>query len=162
VVTEFEYDEFMAREMKLKTLKFDDYNDELLDFAVLNRRNRADKPARDYNIVEGPVAMDGKISREEFMSELVYNTSHQICFCTVHSLHALTPTLPKRRIHSVIFHIGDEVVQSLMIDYGLTEDEAADLYYSSQTYAAVADESTGYYQKPWQEIYEMLRAELKI
>jgi hypothetical protein len=49
-----------------------------------------------------------------------------------------------------------------MSDYGVTEDEAADLYYNSQTYAAVADESTGYYQKPWQEIYAMLRGELKI
>ncbi len=124
--------------------------------------------------MEGPVADDrvtqrvddfiaGTISREQFMSELVYNPSHQICFCTVQSLQALSlPLQPKARIDSAGYHIDDDVVDALMSDYGLTEDEAADLYYTSRTYAAVAEESTGYYQKPWQEIYGLLCAELKI
>jgi hypothetical protein len=58
--------------------------------------------------------------------------------------------------------IGEAVVQALMSDYGLTEAEAIDMFYTSAAYAAVAEESTGYYQKPWQEIYAMLRGELKI
>ncbi len=171
VVTEFEYNENISRIMKMKVLRFDGYNDGWLDFVVLNRLNISETPAHDYDIVEGPVAddfvtqrvydfMDSKISREQFMSELVYNPSHQICFCTVHSLQALS--LPKNRIYSDIFHIGDDVVAALMSDYGITGDKAADLYYTSQTHAAVAEESTGYYQKPWQEVYDMLRAELKI
>ncbi len=173
VITEFEYSENRTREMKMKVLRFDGYNDEWLDFVVLNRQNDTDTPAHDYDIVEGPVAddrittrvddfIDGKISREQFMSELVYNPSHQICFCTVSSLQALTFPRPKRWICSDIFHLGDEVVDALMSEYGLTADEAIDLYYTSQTYGAVSEESTGYYQKPWQEIYGLLRAELKI
>ncbi len=172
-ITEFDYSEFMTREMKMKVLRFDGYNDDWLDFVVLNRRNESDTPAHDYDLVEGPVAddritrrvddfMDGKVSREQFMSELVYHPSHQICFCTVYSLQALTPPRPKRWICSDIYHLGDEVVDALMSNYGLSETEAADIYYTSQTYAAVADESTGYYQKPWQEIYGLLCAELKI
>jgi hypothetical protein len=173
VVTEFEYNENMSRNMKMKVLRFDGYSDEWLDFVVLNRRNDGDTPAHDYDIVEGPVAddrittrvkdfMSGKISREQFKSELVYNPSHQICFCTVHSLEALTLPQKQQWINSDMFHIGDEVMQSLMSDYGISEVEAADIYYTSQTHAAVAEESTGYYQKPWQEIYEMLQKELNI
>jgi hypothetical protein len=171
VVTEFEYSEFVTRELDMKVLRFDCYNDEWLDFVVLNRRNLSDTPVHDYDIVEGPVADDrvtrrvddfmaGEISREQFMSELVYNPSHQICFCTMLSLEALT--LPKGRIDSKIYHIGDEVVDALMSEYGVTETDAADLYYTSDVFARVSDEATGYYQKPWTEIYEMLKGELKI
>ena len=161
----------MTREMDMKVLRFDGYTDEWLDFVVLNRRNESETPAHDYDIVEGPVAddrvtlrvddfMEGLITREQFMGELVYNPSHQICFCTVKSLHALK--LQKAKVYSDIFHIGDEVMLALMREYGVPETEATDLYYTSQTYAAVAEESTGYYTKPWREIYEMLRGELKI
>jgi hypothetical protein len=171
VVTEFEYDEFMTRDMEMKVLRFGDYTDEWLDFVVLNRLNRADEQAHDCDIVEGPVAndkvsvevdkfMEGSITREQFLADLVYNPSHQICFCTAQSLQALS--LPKGKIDIAIYDIGDEVVQALMSEYGLSDTDADDLYYNSQTYAAVSDEATGYYQKPWQEIYEMLKGELKI
>ncbi len=170
-VTEFEFDEFVFIDSDLKILRFDSYSDEWLDFVVLNRKNNTNQPAHDYDIVEGPVANDriatrvddfiaGLISREQFMSELVYNPSHQICFCTVQSLQALT--LQKQGIYSATFHISDEVMQSLMSDYDLSEIEAADLYYSSQTFVRVANESTGFYKKSWDEIYAMLREELKI
>ncbi len=173
VITEFEFDGFALVDRDMKVLRFDNYNDEWLDFVVLNRQNKLDTHAHDYDIVEGPVAddkvstrinefMDGKISREQFMSDLVYNPSHQICFCTAQSLQALSPPKERRLISYDIFHIGDEVMQVLMKDYGLSEIEATDIYHTSQTYAAVADESTGYYQKPWQDIYDLLRAELKI
>lgn len=174
VVSEFEYDEYLPGMMKLQTLHFDDYTDEWLDFVVLNRKNSSDTQAHDYDIVEGPVADDritlqiddyiaGTLSRKQFLSELVYNPSHQICFCTAQSLQALTlPLQPKARIDSAEYHIGDDVVQALMSEYGLSELEATDLYYTSKTYALVAEESTGYYQKPWREIYEILREELDI
>ncbi len=171
VVTEFEFGGFALVDSDIKILRFDDYNDEWLDFVVLNRQNDSKIQAHDYDIVEGPVADDrvstrvndfmaGEISREQFMSELVYNPSHQICFCTAQALQALT--LPKASIDSKIFHIGDEVIQELMREYGLSDTEADDLYYTSATYAAVSEEATGWYQKPWREIYEMLKGELKI
>jgi hypothetical protein len=173
VVTEFVFGGLALLDRGLKILSFDDYNDEWLDFVVLNRRNTSDTPAHDYDIVEGPVADDrittqvirfmaGHISREQFMADLVYNPSHQICFCTVQSLQALSPPKEQRLISIAIFDIGDEVMQSLMSDYGVTETEAADIYYNSQTYAGVADEATGMYKKTWSEIYAMLQVELKI
>jgi hypothetical protein len=171
VVTEFEFGGFALVDRDLKILRFDDYNDDWLDFVVLNRVNDSDIPAHDYDIVEGPVANDrittqvdkfieGAISREQFLRDLVYNPSHQICFCTVQALQALS--LPKGRVDIAIYDIADEVIRSLMSEYNVLETEAADIYYTSQTYAAVAEESTGYYQKPWQEIYEMLRGELNV
>ena len=46
-----------------------------------------------------------------------------------------------------------------MTDYGINEMEAADRYYTSNTYAQLADESTELYKKTWQEIYGLLKQE---
>jgi hypothetical protein len=171
VVTEFELDEFIFIDRDLKILRFDDYSDAWLDFVVFNRKNNVEQQAHDYDIVEGPVAddrittrvddyMDGIITREQFLNDLVYKPSHQICFCTVQSLQALS--LAKSRIDSNMYHIDDKIVQALMTNYGMTELEATDLYCSSATYARLSDESTALYQKTWQEIYEMLKSELNM
>lgn len=131
--------------------------------------NNTTQQAHDYDIVEGPVADDrvatevdrymaGKISREQFLKDLTYTPSHQICFCTIQSLQALVQA--KGKIDVDIYDIGDHIVQSLMIDCNLSELEATDRYYSSKTYGRLADESTNYYQKAWQEIYEELKKEL--
>jgi hypothetical protein len=93
VVTEFEFDEYIFTDRDMKVLRFDGYNDEWLDFVVLNRRNKSDEQVHDYDIVEGPVAndkvatevdrfMEGAITRQQFLKDLVYTPSHQICFCT--------------------------------------------------------------------------------
>ena len=170
VVTEFEFNEFAFIDGELKILRFYDYSDEWLNFVVLNRKNREKRQAHDYDIVEGPVADDkiatqvdkyieGAISKEQFLKDLSYYPSHQICFCTMQSLQALT--LQKGKIDIAIYDIGDHVVQSIMTDYGLTETEAADIYYTSKTYTQLADENTKLYLKPYQEIYRMLLSELK-
>ena len=49
-----------------------------------------------------------------------------------------------------------------MTDYGITETDASKIYYKSKTYTKLADETTGFYKKSWQEIYKMLKIELKI
>jgi hypothetical protein len=171
VVTEFEYDERISRLMKMKTLYFDGYTDEWLNFVVLNRRNTSEQQAHVYDIIEGPIADDDiarrivnylndEISREEFLGDLIYEPSHQICFCTVQSLQALEA--PNFKVDSKIMNIDNEIVKTLMIDYGLTEVEAADIHYTSATYTQLADEATGFYLKPWQEILQMLQKELKL
>ena len=171
IVTEFDFDEFFFENDMVKILRFDDYNDEWLDFVVLNRKNRKKKQAHDYDIVEGPVADDritrqiddyinDVISKEQFLNDLIYYPSHQICLCTVQSLQALS--LAKGKIESAIYHIGDYVVQALMTGYGITETEAVDVYYTSKTYARLADENTELYHKHWEEIYRMLLLELKL
>jgi len=93
------------------------------------------------------------------LRDLTHNPSHQICFCTMQSLQALSQ--PKGKIDIAIYDIGDNVVRSLMIDYDINELEAADRYYTSNTYTQLADESTEFYKKTWQEIYELLKKELK-
>jgi len=169
VVTEFEYNENLSRIMKLKTLYFNYYSDEWLEFVVLNRKNETEQQAHDYDIVEGPVADDkvatevdkyieGIISKEQFLSDLTHNPSHQICFCTMQSLQALSQ--PKGKIDIAIYDIGDNVVQSLMTDYNINEMEATDRYYTSNTYTQLAEESTRFYLKPWQEIYDLLKQEI--
>ena len=75
------------------------------------------------------------------------------------SLQALSQ--PKGKIDIAIYDIGDHVVQSLMIDYNINELDAADRYYTSNTYTQIADESTEFYKKKWQDIYGLLRQELK-
>ena len=170
-VTEYDFDEFFLESSDMiKVLRFEDYCVEWLDFVVLNRKNKSKQQAHDYDIVEGPVADDkvateidkyieGLISQEQFLNDLTHNPSHQICFCTMQSLQALSQS--KGKIDIAIYDIGDNVVQSLMTDYNLNELEAADRYYTSNTYSQLADESTEFYRKSWQEIYELLKQELK-
>jgi hypothetical protein len=171
IVTEFEFDEFFFEDDLVKVLRFEDYTEEWLDFVVLNRKNKSRKhQAHDYDIVEGPIAddrvteqidnyIDGIISKEDFLNDLIHLPSHQICFCTVQSLQALT--LLKPMLNSKIHHIGSSVLQALMIDYGINEMEAADQYYTSNTYTQLANETTEFYNKDWTEIYELIKQELK-
>lgn len=169
-VTEFDFDDFFLNSSdSIKIIRFDDYNDEWLDFVVLNRKNKTSQQAHDYDIVEGPIADDkiatevdryieGFISKEEFLRSLTHYPSHQICLCTLQSLQALE--LPKGKIDIAIYDIGYAVVQSLMIDFNFEEKLATDKYYTSKVYTQLADESTEYYKKSWQEIYEMIKIEL--
>ena len=171
-VSEYDFDDFfLERSDMIKVLRFEDYNEEWLEFVVINRKNKSKQQAHDYDIVEGPVADDkvatevdryieGIISKEQSLSDLTYNPSHQICFCTMQSLQALSQ--PKGRIDIAIYEIGDHVVQSLMIDDDINELEATDRYYTSNTYTQLANESTELYKRPWQEIYEMLKKERKL
>jgi hypothetical protein len=171
VVTEFDFDEDIPEVMELTVLKFEGYNEEWLDFVVLNRKNNSLKQqAHDYDIVEGPVAddriteqidyyIDGIISKEEFLNDLIHLPSHQICFCTIQSLQALT--LSKPVINRNIHIISRAILQALITDFGINEMEAIDKYYISNTYAQLANETTEFYKKDWTEIYELLKQELK-
>ena len=171
IVTEFEFDEFFFEDKDLKVLRFEGYTEEWLDFITLNRTNKNDQQAHDYDIIEGPVADDDiatrvydymkrKVTKKQFLSELIQKKpTHQICFCTVQSLQALE--LNKGKIDAEIIHIDYDVVQALMSDYGKAEADALNIYYTSNTYNQLSNENTGFYNKPWQEIYEMLKSEIK-
>ena len=169
-ITEFDFSEYFFEDKNLNVLRFDDYSDAWLDFVVLNRKNESKQQAHDYDIVEGPIADDkiatevdkyieGLITKEQFLSDLTYYPSHQICFCTMQSLQALSQ--PKGKIDIAIYDIGYHVVLSLMKDYDINELEALDRYYTSNTYAQLAIENTEFYKKTWQEIYELVKQDLK-
>jgi hypothetical protein len=123
-------------------------------------------------MIEGPVADDkiqrrlqrflnGEITKEQFFSELKYpEPSHQICFCTVSSLQTLQMT--DYKIITSIEDIGEKVVERLIIDFGKSEKEASEWFFSSAAFAKLSDYNTRFFTKPWTEIYEMLKKELNM
>jgi hypothetical protein len=171
VVTEFNFFERVFSDNNYKTLQFDSYNNEWLDFVVQNRDFNRQMPVHDYDIVEGPVADDkittridayirGEISREKFLKDLSRDNTHQICFCTLKSLLMLEQT-DFGGITS-IERISENIVENLIAGRDLSEREATDLFYSSNSYAKLTDKTTKFHEKPWQEIYKMLENELKM
>ncbi len=96
IISRYEYDE--SREVELKTLKFDSYSEEWLDF-ILNCRSGKD--STDYDFVVGGVAndkvfntvelfFDGLIDKTEAINRLRYEKPNlQICFRTEKALSLL-------------------------------------------------------------------------
>jgi hypothetical protein len=172
VVTEFDFREYAYRHKKLKTLRFDSYCEEWLDFVVLNRANDEEEQAHSYDIVEGPVADDkvtrriyaclsGAVSRADFLEELkFFRYTHQIALCTAGALQMIERKVDRTEL--IIDDIDEAITGALVIDFGMTEEKALDVYLESRTYRMLIDESTGLYQKPWTEIYQLLVQELKL
>ena len=172
VVTEFEFNENAFLHFNLKVLRFSGYDDNWLDFVVKNRNTALPQPTHDYDIVEGPIADDriatritkyvkGDIPKQQFLEELKFaKETHQICFCTGRSLQMLDYVERAKGIEYEISEIGEPLLGQLMIDLGIDEEKSTDLFYSSKTFAKLADASTKLYERPWQEIYDLLKAEL--
>jgi len=171
VVTEFEFDEYAYEDESLKVLIFDNYNEQWLDFIVLNRSNR--KQIHDYDIVEGPIADDkvqnriidylnGGITKTDFLEELKWHEeTHQVGFCTIASLQFLKQ-LDNSKMTSKFLHIGEPIVEKLVIDFNFDEKTAADKFFSSNTFSKLADTSNQLFNKDWKEIYKLLLNELKL
>ena len=172
IVTEFEFDEYAWEDEELNTLRFDKYDDKWLDFIVMNRLKKGMEQAHDYDIVEGPIADDkvarrvtryikGYISKADFLEDLTHSVpTHQICFCTVKSLQMLE--LINNAANIEIEDISEAVIKAILANEKIEANEAYDKYYNSVTYKNLENLDLGLHLKPWQEIYEMLKAELKL
>jgi len=172
-VTKFKFYESAFDNAMYKVLQFDKYDEAWLDFVTLNRRLDSPIPAHDYDIVEGPVADDrisreidnyilGKIPREKFLNMLRREEpTHQICFCTADSLLMLEYIENTKDINYEVSEIGEPLLEQFVIDSNTDEEKATDLFFSSKTFAQLADATTELYKKSWQEIYELLKQELK-
>lgn len=172
IVTEFEFDESFFEDESMNVLRFNGYTEGWLDFIVKNKTNKSNTQVHDCDIVEGPVADDdiakrvydyinGAIAKSKFIEELKFRTvTNQICFCTMRSLQALEQN--KFGTDAKIIETDKQVITKLMADSFLSEYDATDKYYSSNTYNELSDETTALYQKPWQEIYQMLKSELNL
>ena len=171
-VTEFNFLELAFTSFKMNVLRFADYTEEWLDFVVKNRTANSPDNVHDYDIVEGPVANDdistriivyleGGITEADFLEELKFKhtVSHQIAFCTQKSLQMIKKPFSKADLCEV--DIDDAITQSLVVDFGMDDSRAIDAYFNSRVYSLLIDETTGLYEKPWQEIYEMLKKELE-
>ena len=171
IVTEFEFDEYAYEDDSLKVLVFENYNEQWLDFVVLNRSNR--KQAHDYDIVEGPIADDkvqnrivdylnGGITKTDFLEELKWHEeTHQICFCTVASLQFLQQA-ESTKLVSRFLHIGEPIVENLVADFGFDEKTATDKFFSSDTFSRLANVSNQLHREDWTEIYKLLLSELNL
>lgn len=173
IVTEFTFYESAFASDYYKLLRFEDYSEEWLDFVILNRKNDLLNNVHNYDIVEGPVADDaiatriilflkGGISKNDFLEDLRFKhaISHQIAFCTEKSLAMLTKSWNKVDLNE--FSIDETIAQSLLVDFEINEQQAIDIYFSSETYKKLINEATKLYEKSWIEIYELLLAELKL
>jgi len=169
IVSGFRFNENAFFDNNYKTLRFSGYTDKWFDFIVANRNNESAVSTHDYDIVEGPIADDyiasriskyirGKISKADFFEDLAkYPESHQICFCTSKALGEIERI--NLRALCNIEDIGQFIITELMNDYKLAELKAEDLYFTSDTYARLCDESTGLCEKTSRELYEMLKRE---
>ena len=54
------------------------------------------------------------------------------------------------------------IVENLVCEKNIPEKDAYDLFYTSDTFAKLSDESTCLYQKTWQEVYDMLKKEVSM
>ena len=172
VVTEFIFHESAFNNNLYKTIRFEKYNDDWLDFVVLNRDIDAKIPSHDYDIVEGPVANDriasritdylrGAISKQDFLAELTYHElTHQICFCTAKSLLMLDKI--DLRPVSKIENASKEIIGLLIKKHNMTDEKAIDVFYTSKTYAQLSDEKNKTYNLPVAEIYSLLKKELNL
>jgi len=171
IVSEFEFYERAFTDTAYKTLRFAAYNEEWLDFVILNRDPVTEEQRHDYDIVEGPVANDdvndriddylaGAVAKADFLKELAYHKpTHQICLCTIRSLQMIKPVDKKYYIN--VKHISRPIIEKLITERQIDKHIAAEMLYDSKTFSRLADASTGLHEKPWQEIYEMLETELK-
>jgi len=172
-ITEFTFYESAFATNYFKTLRFENYSEEWLDFVIQNRKNDKESNIHNFDIVEGPVADDaiatrivlylkGGISKFDFLEDLRFkhSISHQIAFCTEKSLAMLSKSW--NNIDFNEFTIDESILQSLIVDYNFTEEQAIDLYFQSKTYSNLIDEATKLYEMEWTEIYKLLCSELNL
>ena len=171
VVSEFVFYENAFERCDLTVLRFSGYDEQWLDFVVLNRDPQSPLPAHDYDIVEGPVANDdvndrindylaGVVSKADFLKEITYyKPTHQICFCSVRSLQMIEPIDKKYYVY--VKHISRPIIERLTTEQKISRYDATDMLYDSKTFSELSDKTTGLYQKPWTEIYDLLKNELK-
>ncbi|MCL2101071.1 MAG: hypothetical protein FWH22_05095, partial [Fibromonadales bacterium] len=62
--------------------------------------------------------------------------------------------------HSAIDNITELVLEAMVVDFKITESAAIKSFYSSKLYEQLSNASTLLWQKPWQEVYGMLKEEL--
>jgi len=57
--------------------------------------------------------------------------------------------------------IDDIIIQTLIKENNISEKDAIDFYFSSKTYKQLTDETANLSDKSWEEVFELLKQELK-
>jgi hypothetical protein len=172
IVTEFSYMEAYPVTVGMNIKKFENVSEEWVEFIMLNRNRRISHPAHTFDIVEGPIADDrmviqirlyeqAKISMEKLIEKLTYREpTHQICFCTLASLYALE-IVENKDFQFAVEDITDSVINAFIEDCEKQESAAIKTFFSTNLYEQLSNSDTLLWQKPWQDIYEMFKEELK-
>jgi len=171
IVTEFKYAEAYPVTVGMNIKKFENVSKEWVKFIMLNRNKHISHPAHTFDIVEGPIADDkmvaqirlyeqGKISIEKLIKKLTHREpTHQICFCTLASLYALE-LADEDEFHSAVDDITEAILEAMVVDFKMTVSAAIKTFYSSKSYEILSNTDNLFWQKPWQEIYSILKEEL--
>lgn len=100
-----------------------------------------------------------RISRADFFKELQWHEeTHQICFCSIASLQFINRVEANESIYDFSY-MGEPIVEKLVSEYGLTEQMASDLFYSSETFRKFA--SSRNFLDNWLTVYKLLIDEIK-
>ena len=171
IITEFDYIETYPVTVGLKVKKFENISREWVEFILLNRNRRVSHPAHTFDIVEGPIANDkmviqirlyeqGKISINQLIEKLTFREqTHQICFCTLASLYSLELSEDKE-FSSIVDDITKNILETLITENKITETKALKIFYYSETNKKLTNAKTLLWQKPWQDIYKMIKEEV--
>jgi hypothetical protein len=168
---EFDFEEITKINAKLKLKRFDKVCPEWAQFVMFNRLRKEGEPQHEYDIVEGPVAddkmfrqfqlyADNRIKMNEFVYRIEFReATHQIAFCTEEALDTLLDynTPSRYKIEDIIAELSVKLMQ----DSNFSKIDAMTIVYNSGIFSQLADENSGLYLKPWQEIYDLLIIELK-
>jgi hypothetical protein len=169
---DFDFDEIMLANPALRVKRFENVNEEWARFIMHNRLRKEGDPKHDYDIVEGPVANDkmfrqfqrfisNRIKLTEFIKTLAYpkEETHQIAFCTERAIDALINfnDPPRYKMEELV----SELSIALMQDQNVSMIDAMNIVYNSDIFTQLSDFSNFLYHKSWQEIYDILKKELK-
>ena len=102
-----------------------------------------------------------KIKLLQLIQNLKYpvEETHQIAFCTDKSINLLLEY--SEDIYTKTEKFVSKLSVALISEYNMPHIEAMKLVYHSDIFTKIADENSGFYKKSWQELYELLKQELK-
>jgi hypothetical protein len=169
---EFDFDEITKINPKLKIKCFENVSAEWAQFVMFHRLRKEVEAQHEYDIVEGPVADDkmfrqfqlyanNQIKLNEFVGRIKFReATHQIVFCTERAIDALLEyNEPSRyKIEALVA----ELTVKLMQDYNISKIDAMSIIYHSDVFLKLTDEKNKLHFKPWYEIYEWLKQEMKV
>ena len=136
-----------------------------------NRRRTFPQHTHDFDIVAGPIADDKmrrqfdryemkEITMEQLLTKVTYREpTHQIMFATAIAVNIIQPN--NDFSYSEIEDIITNTSIALMHDSNKPMIDAMNIVYNSNTFMRLIDIKTELYRYTWQEIYEMLKNELK-
>jgi hypothetical protein len=171
IIMEFEFDEKFLSDKNFRTLIFETPSQDWVEFVMQNRRRTFPQHTHDFDIVAGPIADDKmrrqfdryemkEITMEQLLTKVTYREpTHQIMFASETAINLIQPkeVFPDSEIEDIVSNIS----LALIHDSNLPMIDAMNIIYNSKTFLKLMDIKSGFHRHNWQEIYEMLKKELK-